>query len=245
MIEEASVEDRKITLKSVLLYIVSGRFWLEVIKALFLAFVAFMIVIQIPELLYDTLGDRPVIIESPEDLDPQLLLGTSYAKISGTPTFENAFVYERYGLRFTYFTVEPYGLQILARAFEVRDTEAWEAKTQLEGKLRPFDSQPFSYAIQDIFEDENGVPLPEGTFYLGVGDVPATDWWQIGSMIFALVLFAAMVYFFYFFRRNQQHRFFSDPLDYLHKDQYGRPSHVAQAEDEGQEKPEDELVPRK
>lgn len=245
MIEQTSTEDRKVTVKSVLLYLVSGRFWLEVIKALFLAFVAFMIIIQIPELLYDTLGNRPVVIESPGDLDPRLLNGTSYAQISGTPTFENAFVYERYGLRFTYFTLEPYELRILARAFEVRDTAEWEAKTYLEGKLRPFDSQPFSYAIEDIFEDENGVPLPEGTFYLGVGDVPATDWWQIGSMIFALVLFAAMVYFFYFFRRDQHHRFFSEPLDYLHKDQARRPYRGETVNDEGPEEREDELLTRK
>lgn len=205
-------------LGAALRYLVSPRLWIELAKLFILGFVLVMIIIQIPELMYDTLGDRPVVINSPDDLDPRLLEGTSYAQIQGTPNFEYAFVYERYGLRFTYFTLEPYGLRILARAYDVADTSEWTQKTMIEGKLRPFDSQPFSYNIEEIFRDENGVAVPEDAFFLGVGDVPAADGWQIGSIVFALILFSAMIYFFYFFRRDRMKRHFSDPLDYLHKE---------------------------
>ena len=204
---------------AVLRFFVSARFWLGIIKVGLILFMLVLIVMQIPELLYDTLGNRPVIIESPEDLDPQLLTGTSYARIQGSPNFEEAFVYERYGLRFVYFTIEPYGRRIIARAYGADvNVEEWKQRTEVAGKLRPFESQPFSYNIRDIYLEENGVPVPQDSYYLGVGDVPSINGWQVGSIIFALILLAAMVYFFFFFRRDRHEKFFSDPLDYLHKD---------------------------
>ena len=198
-------------------FLASGKFWLTSIKVFLIAFVLFMVAIQIPELRYDALGKRPVIINSAADLVPELLGGSSYAKIAGTANFDSAFVYERYGLSYIYFTLDPYGIQIVARAYGT-DSGEWDKVTLFEGKLRPFDSQPFSYVIRDIFADQNdGQPPAPDAFYLGVGDVPAANAWQIGSMIFALLMLAAMVYFFFFFHRSSQLRIFSDPLDYLNK----------------------------
>ena len=203
--------------RSLLGFLVSGHFWLTLIKSLLIAFVLLMLYIQIPELRYDTLGGRPIDIGSPEDIVPELLRGSSFARVRGTANLENAFVYERYGLQYTYFTLDPYGLQIIARRYG-SDVESWEGQTLFEGKLKPFDSQPFSYVIRDIFADQNGVSPSPDAFFLGVGDVPAANGWQIGSVALALVMLAAMVYFFFFFRRDKQKRWFSDPLDYLKKD---------------------------
>lgn len=203
----------------VLRFLVSAKLWLNAIKAFLIAFVLVLIAMQIPELMYDALWNEPVVIDSPEDLDPQLLEGSSYARIEGSPTFEYAFIYERYGLRYIYFTLEGYDRQVLARAYgQDVNLEEWRQKTSVSGKLRPFEGQPFSYNIEEIFEDENGVAVPEEAYYLGVGDIPAINAWQVGSITFALILLGAMVYFFYFFKRDKQQKFFSDPLDYLNKD---------------------------
>ena len=221
--------------------LVTGQFWLTLIKVFLVAFVLFMVVIQIPELAYDTLGNRPVVIDSPSDLDPRLLEGSSYAKISGTANFEYAFVYERYGLSYTYFTLDPYGIQIIARAYGA-DTTEWESMTLFEGKLRPFESQPFSYVISGIFAEQTGSAPASDAYYLGVGDIPAANGWQIGSIIFAVLMLAAMIYFFFFFHREGQKRLFSDPLDYLNKGIAGESTLKKDDSTDNSEKTESEPV---
>ena len=206
------------SLKGAVGLILSGRFWLTLIKLFLLGIMLVMILLQIPELLYDTLENRPVRIGSSADLDPRLLKGTSFAIIQGSPNFEDGFDYIRYGIRFTYFTVDPYGTRIIARAYDV-DTEVWEKMTELRGKLRPFSSQPFSYVIRELFAEKIGEEPADNTFFLGVNDVPKANGWQIGTVIFAILLFTAMVYFFFFFRRDKQRKFFSDPLGYLNKEE--------------------------
>ena len=197
-------------------FLLSGQFWLTLIKLFLVFFVLFMLVIQIPELRYDTLGDRPVIIEGPSDLDPGLLRGSSYAKISATANFEHAFVYQRYGLSYTYFMLDPYGVQIIARAYGT-DTSEWDTLSLFEGKLRPFAEQPFAYVIRGILLERFGITAAEDAYYIGVGDVPEANAWQIGSIIFAAIMLFLMVYFFFFFQRDRQKRVFSDPLDYINK----------------------------
>jgi len=204
-------------------FLVSGKFWIGLLKVAMLLFVALMIYMQIPELRYDSLADRPVIINSPADLSAGLLEGTSYAKITGTPSFDYAFNYERYGLTFTYFTIEEYGTRIIARGYDLTESD-FDHQVLLEGKLRPFESQPFAYAVRDLFAEQSGVVPRDDAFFLGVGDIPGANGWQLGSLIFASVLFGVMFYFFFLFRRGRRSSIFSNPLHGMVPDEPSRES---------------------
>ena len=175
-----------------------ASFWLTVLKVFALLFVAAMIAVQIPELTYDLQGGDPVVVTSLEELRSQDIRGAVFASLEGTPSFDNAFVYQRYGLSYTYFTVEPYGLRLVARTYE-RVDQSWNGMNRFVGKLRPFDDQPFSYRIEEILFEEFGKEVPSDAYFLGLYDVPKLSAWQIVAIVIAGLMFAAMVYLFFFF----------------------------------------------
>jgi hypothetical protein len=157
-----------------------------------------MVLVQIPELTYDLAPKRPVRITAVSQLDPERLGGKVFASVEGTPDFEDAFIYQRYGLSYTYFTIQPYGLRMVVRTFEKVD-DSWRNRRQFLGKLRPFDDQPFSYAIEEIYRSDFDVEVPENSYFLALDDVPKVSGWQLGAAIFALVMFAVLFYLFFFF----------------------------------------------
>jgi hypothetical protein len=169
----------------------------------FLVFIASMFVVQISELRYDLGSKTPIEIDGVEKLQAQAGKGTIFASVRGKPNFQMAFIYQRYGLSYTYFLLEPYHSGLVVRTYETVGPE-WEELTRFVGKLRPFDDQPFSYAIERILLEQFGEKVPPGAFFLGLYDVPKLSGWQVGAMSFALVLWAAMFYLFFFF--HPKHR---------------------------------------
>jgi hypothetical protein len=181
------------------LFLFRPKFWLHVLKIIALVFVAGMILVQIPELLYDLGPKRPITISGPADLSFEQVPGTIFASIKGKPDFEKAFVYHRYGLSYTYFNIRPYGMRLVARTYEPV-TEEWKQLDRFLGKLRHFNRQPFHYRIRDIYEERFGVSVPEDAFFLALDDVPGLNGWQVGAFIFAFLLWIVMFYLFYFHR---------------------------------------------
>ncbi len=177
----------------------TGRFWLTLLKVLALLFVGSMVIIQIPELSYDFGPQQPVEINGPEELTRSRFNKSTFASIEGTPNFDRAFIYKRYGLSYTYFTIEPYGINLVARTYE-KVTDKWKDLTRFVGKLRPFNKQPFSYRIRQIYRDKFEEEVPEDAFFLALYDVPKVSGWQIGALIFASLLWGVMFYFFFFFK---------------------------------------------
>ncbi|EFK07937.1 conserved hypothetical protein [delta proteobacterium NaphS2] len=175
------------------------KFWLHVLRIFGLLFVSGMIFIQIPELRYDFGPKRPVTIPDPKGLSAEKMPGTLFVSIKGTPDFERAFVYKRYGLSYTYFNIKPYGERLVVRTYEPV-TDEWKNLTRFLGKLRHFDHQPFHYRIRDIYEEKFGVTIPEDAFFLALDDVPESNGWQVGAFLFACILWAVMFYMFYFYR---------------------------------------------
>ena len=180
-------------------FLLRKGFWLLVLKLLALLFVAVMVVIQVPELLYDLGPKQPVEIAGPEGLGPGRFSKATFVSVSGSPNFDRAFVYRRYGLSYTYFLVEPYGIRLVVRTYEKVEDD-WKDITQFVGKLRPFSRQPFSYRIRSIYRERFKEEIPRDAYFLALYDVPKPSGWQIGALIFAGILFAAMVYLFFFFR---------------------------------------------
>jgi hypothetical protein len=179
-------------------------FWLTLLKLFALAFVAAMILIQIPELVYDFGPEEPVEIPGPEELGPARFHRATFVSISGIPNFDRAFIYRRYGLSYTYFLIEPYGIHLVARTYEEVGDD-WKTVTQFVGKLRPFGRQPFSYRIRDIYRERFQEEIPEDAYFLALYDVPEASAWQIGAVALAAVLWVAMFYmFFFFFRRKKR-----------------------------------------
>lgn len=176
-----------------------GRFWLLVLKLLALLFVGLMIVIQIPELIYDFGPKEPAEIAGPDALSPGRFTKATFASLAGKPNFDRAFVYRRYGLTYTYFLVEPYGERLVVRTYE-KVEDSWKDITQFVGKLRPFNRQPFSYRIRNIYRERFEAEIPPDAYFLALYDVPKPSGWQIGAVIFAGILFAAMIYLFFVFR---------------------------------------------
>jgi hypothetical protein len=185
-------------------YLFGKAFWILLLKVLALGFVGAMILVQIPELGYDFSPREPVPIEGPEDLAGESFKGSTFVSLAGTPNFEKAFIYQRYGLSYTYFNVDPYGVRMVVRTYDEVDEE-WRRMSRLLGRLKPFESQPFSYAIRDIYAERFQVEIGEGTFFLSLDDVPKPNSWQIGAISFASVLWFAMIYMFFFFKRTPIH----------------------------------------
>lgn len=184
------------------LFLLRKGFWLSLLKIFLLVFVAIMIVVQIPELRYDLGTKQPVNIENLEQLDPQRLAHTVFASLAGSPNFERAFIYQRYGLPHTFFVVEPYNMRLVVRTYE-KVEEEWKDMRRFVGRLRPFDSQPFSYAIRKIFEEQFQEQVPENAYFLSLYDVPSLNGWQIWAVSFASILWGVMFFFFFFFRRTR------------------------------------------
>jgi hypothetical protein len=174
------------------------KFWLTVLKILALLFVTIMVLVQIPELLYDFGPKEPAVINGPEDLDVQRFKSATFVTLPGSPDFEHAFIYARYGLKYTYFLIEPYGIKLVARTYEPVNDD-WKLYEQFVGKLRPFNRQPFSYRIRQLYKDRFQLDIPKDAFFLALYDVPKPSGWQIGAFVFAILLWGIMFYFFFFF----------------------------------------------
>jgi len=185
------------------LFFLRKVFWLNLLKILALLFVGAMILMQIPELRYDLQEARPVFITGQDDMTQERFSSSTFVSISGTPDFEKAFIYQRYGLSYTYFTVKPYGMRLVVRTYNPVTAE-WKDLNRFLGKLRPFNDQPFSYRIRQIFQDKYQTEVPEDAFFLGLEDIPKVSGWQIGAVIFAGTLWMVMFYMFFFFERTRK-----------------------------------------
>jgi hypothetical protein len=187
------------------MFLLNKRFWLTIVKVLGLLFVVAMVWWQIPELRYDLSPKQPVEIRTRGDMSPDQFSRTTFVLVHGRPDFARAFIYQRYGLSYTYFTIEPYGMHLVVRTYE-KVTDEWRALNRFLGKLGPFDRQPFSYRVRDIYQERFQVDVPENAFFLALDDVPRLSGWQVGGVIFAGALGLAMFYLFFLFRRGGQRR---------------------------------------
>jgi len=176
-------------------------FWLTCLKVLCLGFVAAMLAVQIPNWLYDLGPAKPLAIDSPEELERLGLRRSTFAAVEGRPDFERAFSYRRYGLTYTYFNLEPFGMKIVVRTHRPVN-EDWKELNRFLGRLRPFGAQPFSYRIRAIYADKFRVEVPEGAFFLALDEVPRLTGWKIGAAVFGLVLGLVLVYLFFFWGRR-------------------------------------------
>jgi len=170
--------------------------WINLAKVALLAFIATMILVQIPELRYDFGPKEPLRIDSPDALAALAPQQAVFAAVSGRPSFDKAFKYRRYGITYTYFNLEPYGLKIVVRTHQ-QVTDDWRSLSTFLGKLKPFDRQPFSYKLRAIYAERLGVTIPEPAYFLALDDVPKANAWQLGAVAFAGVLWVGCGYAFY------------------------------------------------
>ena len=175
------------------------NFWLHILRAAALIFVAGMVYIQIPELTYDFGPKTPRTISGPHELTPKNFPKTTFISIKGESDFEKAFVYKRYGLSYTYFNIKPYGMNLVVRTYQPV-TDDWKNIKMFLGKLRHFRRQPFHYRIIDIYKDKFDEEVPDDAFFMALDDVPKVSGWQVGAVIFACVLWLVMFYMFYFYK---------------------------------------------
>lgn len=175
-------------------------FWLLLLKVLALVFVGIMAIMQIPELRYDFGPKTPRSVDGVEALRSVAARSPLFAAVRGTPNFDQAFVYRRYGLAYTYFTAEPYGPFLVVRTHEAVDDD-WKAIDTLVGRLRRFEDQPFSYRIREIYRQQVGLEVPAEAYFLALHDVPRPSGWQIGAVAVAGTAWLAMFYGFFVHRR--------------------------------------------
>jgi hypothetical protein len=185
------------------MFLLKGWFWLTLLKVGALVFVGMMIAIQVPEIRYDLQPQKPVPVRKPEELTHERFPRATFVAVHGTPNFEKAFIYERYGLSYTYFNIEPYGLRLVVRTYE-QVTDDWKQLDRFLGKLRPFEGQPFSYSIRHIYADRMEIEVPEDAFFLALDDVPELSGWQVGAAILATLIWLVMFYFFFLWGRRRR-----------------------------------------
>jgi len=181
------------------LFFLHSRFWLLALKIVALAFVGAMVLVQIPEMRYRLGPKEPVVISEPGELSLGKFPGVAFVMIQGKPDFGNAFVYRRYGLSYTYFNLESYGMRLVIRTHRTVNPE-WRQLDRFVGKLRPFRYQPFHYRIRDIYREMFGAMVPADAFFLALDDVPRLSGWQVGAVTFAALLWIAMFYLFFIFK---------------------------------------------
>jgi len=177
------------------------RILLTVVKVFVLALVALMAWIQVPELTYDFWSKEPLEVAGPDDLNPSLVSGTTFAVIRGTPDFSEAFIYRRYGLDHHYFTVDPFGYRLVVRTYD-KITDEWKGFNSLVGRLRPFEKQPFSRYIRAIYKDRFNVILPPDAYFLALDDVPKPSGWQIGGLVLAVLMWLGLFWLFFLWKRG-------------------------------------------
>jgi hypothetical protein len=172
------------------------RLGITLLKVFVLAFVGVLGLFQIPELRYDFGPRQPMEVANFEELAAGTFPRSTFVSIHGTPDFEHAFTYRRYGLPFTYFNVEPYGLRLVVRSYD-KVTDEWKQLNRFLGRLRPFERQPFSYRIRQIYREKMKVEIPADAFFLALDDVPRPSGWQLGAVGFSAVLWLLMLYLFF------------------------------------------------
>lgn len=172
------------------------RIFITTAKLAALVLIAFMAWLQLPELTYDFGSKTPIEINNPSDLDPTRITGTRFVVVRGTPDFSRAFVYRRYGLDHHYFTVKPYGLRLVVRTYD-KITDEWKDFTSFVGRLRPFDSQPFSRYISAIYYERFEAKVPGDAYFLALDDVPKPSGWQVGGFILAAVIWLGLFWVFF------------------------------------------------
>lgn len=170
------------------------------LKIVCLLIVALMAWVQVPELAYDFGPRTPQEITGLEDLSAGKVPSTVFAVVRGTPDFTNAFVYRRYGLDHHYFTVEPYGMRLVVRTYD-EITDEWRQLTSFVGRLRPFDRQPFSRYIADIYRERFDLKVPGDAWFLALDDVPGPSGWQAGGLVLAVAMW--LILFWLFFLRGR------------------------------------------
>lgn len=177
------------------MFLARRKFWFGVLKTVALAYAAFLILLQAPELGYDFGPRTPVRIEDPAQLEPQRFAHATFASVAGTPDLDRAFVYGRHGVFFTYFLLEEYGPRLVIRSYEPV-TEESQQINRFVGRLRPFERQPFDHRVRQTFAAEFDIEIPPGALVLSMDDVPQASAWQVGGVGFVGVLWAVMFYFF-------------------------------------------------
>ena len=175
------------------------RLGLLVLKVLVLIVVAITGLNQLPELRYDLGPKQPITINGLEDLAAGRFQQSTFVAVQGSPDFAKAFTYSRYGLTFTYFNIKPYGLNIVVRTYN-QVTEEWTKLDRFLGRLRPFEKQPFSYHVRDIYRERMQVEISEDAYFLALDDVPEPSGWQFGAVGFAGLLWLVMFYLFFLHR---------------------------------------------
>ncbi len=180
-----------------------------------------MIGVQVPELIYDLGPKTPVTVSGSEELSHERFSRTTFVSIDGKPNFEQAFVYRRYGLAYTYFNIDPYGLRLVVRTYE-KVSDDWKQLNRFLGKLRPFNHQPFYYKIRNIYDEKFEVEIPDDAFFMGLDDVPKLSGWQLGAVIFAGVLWVTMFYFFFIYRWDTGGKTVSSPPDSAARSEAGK-----------------------
>ncbi len=174
--------------------------WQIPLKILALAFVGIMMAMQFPELSYDLGSKTPISITGPEALAGKEYKNSVFASIQGSPNFERAFVYRRYGLSYTYFSLDPYGVNVVVRTYgEV--TDDWKKINRFLGKLRPFDNQPFSYRIREIYKEKFDMDILEDAYFLSLGEVPRVSAFQLGATVLSGMVWLGLLYGFFLHRR--------------------------------------------
>ena len=173
-----------------------GRIVLTCIKLFLMIVVTTYFKFLIPELRYDFGPKEPVKIESLEQLVAARSPRDVFASVRGKPDFTRAASFSKHGVRYTYFLLEEYGPKLVVRTPE-QVCEEW---TDIEfhlGRLRPYKRMPFDRSVRAGFRTHYDIGIPEDAFFLGRDDVPRSNGWSVGALIFASILWCVLFYFFF------------------------------------------------
>ena len=172
-------------------------------KLLAMLFPMVLALSQLSELMYDFGPQTPVEITSPDQLASLNIGRMKFTAVVGAGDFEHAFVYNRYGISYTYFLVKPYGSKVVVRTY-LKVTDDWKQLSKFVGKAQEYQRMPFSRTVRGIFKEKYDIDIPADALCLRHEDVPKVSGWSVAALTFSVVLFCLMGYFFFIWRRTSR-----------------------------------------
>ena len=172
-------------------------------KLLAMGFPMVLALVQIPELKYDMNGNAPITITSLAELNDESIGLSAFAAVEGKGNFDHAFTYASYGIPYSYFMVEPYGLRLVIRT-HLKVTDDWRNLSKFVGRMKPYRRLPFSRTVRKIFKQQYDIDIPADAFFLLHEDVPAISGWSVAALAFCVILWLTMGYFFFLWKRPMQ-----------------------------------------
>lgn len=118
-------------------------------------------------IVYALSGDAPLI---PGEGQPLASYTDRFVQVTGTPEYDLAVGYRRYGVPSYWYPLAEYGHRVIVKADQPLPRRA--GPQPFQGRLRPVEGTAFSGRVLDRFRLEKGLRIPAGGYVIAADEPP-------------------------------------------------------------------------